>query len=520
MKTILHEFAERVGHSPHQTAMTLHDGSDYTWASWHHDVRAFAASLVAARVQSGSVLAILSGNRLQWPVADIGGLMAGCLTVGIYPTSPANQVYEILRDCSARIVVVDTAEQHDKVLAVKPALPDLEHIIAASDDSWNRWLRAGRPAGTDEEVDARIAAIQPDDVAILIYTSGSTGIPKGARISHRYITASVQSIEDALGLQPGDSALSFLPFCHAAERVFGLYTRIHVGMSARLVEDGDVWRAAREYQPTIFGGVPRFYEKIYQAIRSSGGAGREVIRTMIGSRVRLATSGGATLSPHVAKTLAEHGLVVLGAYGMTEHLCAAMHRPTSYNFTSVGLPMKGTELRIAANGEIQFRRSALTFSGYHANSGASRAAFTEDGEWLKSGDLGYVDEQGYLHVTGREKELIALSGGKKVAPAPIERKLMENSLISQAVLFGESRRYISALLAVRPQFIDHPELSDRIQQVVDDVNSQLSRPERIRRFALLREELTVERDELTPTLKLKRGVIEERYRAQIEELYQ
>jgi long-chain acyl-CoA synthetase len=229
-------------------------------------------------------------------------------------------------------------------------------------------------------------------------------------------------------------------------------------------------------------------------------------------------------------------LTVLGAYGLTEHLCVAMHRPDSYRFDSAGMPMPGTDLRISDTGEIQLRRSALTFSGYQHNAAETRAAFTSDGAWLRTGDLGFVDAEGRLHVTGREKELIALSGGKKVAPVPIERRLSESPWIAQAVLFGENRRYISALIALRRDYVEKwaretgrghgfdallldPEITERVQHAIDAVNQTLSRPEQIKRFALLPAELSMEGEELTPTLKVRRSVIAQKYQEQLESLY-
>ena len=586
--TILQTFEQRVAELGDRIAFTEFEGASYTWRAWHDQARRFASALIDAGVAPGEVVSILAGNNAVWPIADIGALMAGCTTVGIYPTSPASQAHEVLNDCGARVLVVDSAEQLAKALEIRFALPNLRCIIALAPSTepgvfaWQEWLQRGADAAArvKPELDHRIADASPDDIAILIYTSGSTGVPKGARISHRYLSASANVIQETLQLTARDSTLSFLPFCHAAERIFGLYTRIQAGMRAMMIADmARLWDAARAAEPTLFGGLPRFYEKIYEALQARYAAlpsdervmwddalnlgrrrsmvmragqsvpaiteqqwmaatapARAAIAEMIGSHVRIASSGGATLPEQVAETLAALGLTVLGAYGMTEHLCVSMHRPDSYNFRSVGKPMPGTTIRVGENGEILIKRSALTFSGYQNKPADTIAAFTEDGQWLRTGDLGHIDAEGHLHITGREKELIALSGGKKVAPLPIERKLMESAWISQAVLFGESRKYISALLCLRreyvedwarmrglgswgPELLQKSDLLDRIQLEIDAVNAQLSRPEQIRRFALLPDELSPERDELTPTMKVKRTVVETRYRAQLDALY-
>lgn len=537
MSTLLRTFEERAARQADDVAFTVFGDAARrrTWREWHTESLCFANALVQHGITRGESIAILAGNHEVWPVADLGALMAGAISVGIYPTSSAVQVHEILNDSAARVVVVDSEEQLAKVLEVRSALPNLRAVVGPAD--WHAWIDTGRKAN-DAEVRRRMADAAPDDVAILIYTSGSTGIPKGARITHRNLSASAKSITDTLQLGESDRALSFLPYCHAAERIFGLYTRIHAGMSAMLVDTRQVWDAARTYEPTLFGGLPRFYEKIYESLlsRPQTVSPQECIAAMIGGRVRVATSGGATLPRQIGEYLAECGLAVLGAYGLTEHLCAAMHRVTDYSFDSVGPAMPGTTFRIGENGEILIKRSELTFTDYHNKPVETRAAFTDDGEWLRTGDLGFLDARGHLHVTGREKELIALSGGKKVAPAPIERKLTESSWISQAVLFGENRKYISALVALRREqverwalakgmnaryedLITHPELLRVVQREVDAVNALLARPEQIKRFAVLENELRAETEELTPTLKVRRAFVEEKYQTQLEALY-
>ena len=384
-----------------------------------------------------------------------------------------------------------------------------------------------------------------------------------------------------LGLREDDTSLSFLPFCHAAERVFGLHTRIVYGMGAGLVPDHTrLWEAARAYGPTLFGGVPRFFEKVWEELyaeretaplrhrerwsrvlelgrersrlRRSGlpvppelerdwrDLGEPVfarVREAFGGRVRLATSGGAAFPVHVAEDLDALGLPVLGAYGLTEHLCVAFNRPDRYTFDSAGPPMPGTELGIAEDGEVLVRRGALTFSGYHARPGESAAAFTADGEWLLTGDLGAVGADGMLRITGRKKELIALSTGKKIAPLPIEERLARHPWVEQVVVLGEGRKYVSALLALRRPLVEawargrgigagfgelvaHPAVRAELQCAVDAANAALSRPEQVRRFDILERPLSVEADELTPTLKVRRTVVAQRYRERLDALYQ
>jgi long-chain acyl-CoA synthetase len=563
-----------------------------TWAQWREASRAFAAALVADGVEVGDRVAIFADNRMSWPIADIGILMAGAVSVGIYPTSASAQVRELLADSGSVGIVVDTAERLAQVCSVADGLPRLRRVIgtevsggAGREVSWRDYLALGatslaESAATAAEVETRTAGAKPDDLALLIYTSGSTGEPKGARITHRYLAASAASVRDTLGLGDDDSSLSFLPYCHAGERVFGLYTRILCGMrTGHVAHHGRLWDAAREFQPTIFGGLPRFFEKLYEALIVHEGtldprarqawqravslgrerfrhrrAGREVpsdleaswqeaiqpatafLGALLGTRVRLSTSGGATLPSEVADYLDAVGMTVLGAYGQTEHLCVAFHRPDAYDTDTVGPPMPGTEIGIDADGEVLLRRGALTFSGYHGKPAETRDAFTPDGEWLRTGDLGEMTANGRLRLTGRKKELIALSSGKKVAPLPIESRLIEDPWIGHAMLYGEGERFVSALLVPRRpvleawqrehglsveycELLEHPEVVSRVQQAVDRVNAALSGPERIKRFVLLDRELTVEADELTPTMKIRRAVVTDRYRDRLEPLY-
>jgi len=563
-----------------------------TWRDWGEAARRFAAALVDSGHRPGEAVAVFAGNTPLWPVADLGILLAGGISVGVYPTSSPEQLRRLLADSDAVALVVDTPERLAAATQVRTGAPRLHTVVCERlrpsrtwTLGWDEWLARGaralaRGPGIADELERRAARLAPEDTALLIYTSGSTGEPKGARVSHRCLLESARSIRAALGLTETDTGLSFLPFCHGAERIFGLYTRIVCGMEAGLVADHSRVRdAARAYGPTVFGGLPRFYEKAYETLRAeqerapaeerarwertlelgrersrlrqagepvpealeaewreSGAPLFERVAALFGGRVRLATSGGATLPREVAEYLDALGLTVLGAYGMTEHLCVAFNRPDRYTLDSSGPPMPGTELRIAEDGEVRVRRGPMTFDGYHGRPDATRAAFTPDGEWLLTGDLGEVGDDGCLRITGRKKELIALSNGKKVAPLPIEARLVQDPWIGQAMLYGEGRRFVTALLALRrpvveawarergigddfPALLAHAEVVGRVQGAVDRVNAGLSRPEQVRRWILVERELSAEENELTPTLKLRRPVVADRYRDRMEALY-
>lgn len=530
--TILRRFLARAEATPDAVALrALAAGgapadATTTWAAWRDEAMAVAAALVVAGVRPGDRVAVLAGNTMLWPIADIGILLAGAICVGIFPTSTATQCGDVLRDCGARVAIVDGAAQRDKLRMCGAPLTTLVTAEAPpphapNEIAWDDWRAAGHAAldGALPEIAARTARAAPEDVAGLIYTSGSTGEPKGACIPHAYVLASAESIVDALGLAAGDTALSLLPFAHAAERVFGHYTRIVAGMEGGLVADATrTWEAARAFAPTLFGGLPRFFEKAYDALRDAGDAAdaRTALARLFGDRLRLATSGGAPLPIDVATALDARGLTVLGAYGQTEHLCIAFHRPHDYAFDSVGRPMRSTELAFGDDGEILVRRSALTFGGYWGRPDATQEAFTDDGRWLRTGDVGYLDAHGRLVVSGRKKEMIALSTGKKVAPLPIEGRLAEHPSVAQAVVVGEGRKLPAALLFLRDgAAVDEAALDAHVA----DVNAALAPHEQVRRWLAVPHELTEADGELTPTLKVKRAVIASRYADLLERLF-
>lgn len=601
-ETLLATFLDRAAREPGRAALReLAAGGApadraLTWGEWARAAREFAAALVAAGHQPGARVAILAGNRVVWPVAELGTVMAGLVSAGVYPTSAPAQVAQVLGDAGASVLVVDTGAQLEKACAVWESLPALATVVCeelarphargGALTGWDEWLARGRRAlaadpALGPALDRRARAARPDDVAALIYTSGSTGEPKGACLTHRYLAASAASVRETLGLTDEDTTLSFLPYCHAGERVFGLYTRILCGMETALVDDHTrVWEAARCFGPTLFGGLPRFYEKVHEELeaereRAAGpererwdaalAVGRdrsrcrraggpvpgaleaewrrvaaplvERARSRFGGRLRVATSGGAALAPEVAEYLDAHGVTVLGAYGLTEQLCVAFHRPGCYAFDSAGLPMPGAEVRVADDGEILVRRGALTFAGYHNRPADTAGAFTADGAWLLTGDLGAIDPSGALRVVGRKKELIALSTGKKVAPLPTEARLAEDPLVARAMLYGEGRKFVTALLWLRrapveawaraagcghlpyAALLERPELLARVQEAVDRANAVVSRAERVRRFAVADGEPTVDGGELTPTFKLRRPVVAAKYGSLLEALY-
>lgn len=527
MIPLVHRFVTRAQEAPDALAFAVYARGDtrasasMTWGAWYEASRALAVHLLHTGVAAGDRVAILAPNRPLWPIADLALQMIGAIGVGIFPGSAASQIEALIADSGARLTITADETVFDAMMANGRAL-------LATDDT------------SRDVLDARLSAVRLDDLAAIIYTSGSTGIPKGACLSHRYLAASAVSIVDVLGLTAADRVLSFLPFSHAAERVFGQCTRLLTGMSAALIEDPtDVFPVAADFEPTLLGGLPRIFERLHEAVevaRRDGADPKAAIAARIGRHCRLATSGGAAMPVDVAEQLAELGLPIVGAYGQTEHLCIAMNRPSRVRFDTVGEPMPGTTVRIADDGELLVARGPLTFSGYWGKAEETRAAFTDDGAWLHTGDRAEQAPDGSLRITGRLKEILALSNGRKVAPAPIEAALNASPFIAHAVCHGEGRRFLSALLSPRqtvveawarregietpwPALLTHPQVQAVFTEAVSRVNRDLARTDRVQRFVVIEHELSVEDGTLTPTLKVMRHVIADRFAPLFDALY-
>jgi long-chain acyl-CoA synthetase len=445
--------------------------------------------------------------------------MAVGVGVGLYPTSSAEQIAYIINHSDAEFVLVDSREQLQKLLSIRDQLAKVRHVIAldasASSDviSYQDFIEHGRSerARLASSLQERAEGAKPDDVAIMVYTSGTTGPPKGACLSHRYIINSVESLRETIPIYNTDVSFSYLPFCHVAERISGLYNRLYAGASAYFVDDlARLGEYMLEVKPTVFASLPRFFEKIHARIVAEGASGTNV-KDYFGGRVRLLTSGGAPLPLEVAEFFAAGGLPILQAYGLTENVCVAFNRPDRFKFGTVGPPMPGCAVRIAEDKEILVR-SEMMFSGYYKAPEETAKVFSDG--WLLTGDLGEIDEDGFLKIIGRKKELIVTSTGKKVAPALLENMLKESHLISQAMVYGEGRSYLVALIT-----LNAAANRETVQAIIDGVNRRVSSTEWIKRFAILERDFEIARDEITPTGKLKRDVVTERFRKEIEKLY-
>ena len=490
-----------------------------SWKRFEEETYDFATALLSFGLKRGGKVCILMGNVPEWPISDIGTILAGGVGVGLYPTSSAEQVAYIIDHSDAEFVLVDSREQLQKVLSIRDQLRKVRHVIAleASNGatSYQDFIARGRAqrARLASLLQERAEGAAPDDIAIMVYTSGTTGAPKGACLSHRYIINSVESLRQTIPIYDSDVSFSYLPFCHVAERISGLYNRLYAGASAYFVDDlTRLGEYMLEVKPTVFASLPRFFEKIHARAVAEGSAN---VKDYFGGRIRLATSGGAPLPLEIAEFFDAAGLPILQAYGLTENVCVAFNRPDNYKFGTVGPPMPGCEVRIAADKEILVR-SEMMFSGYYKAPDETEKVFSDG--WLLTGDLGEFDEDGFLKIIGRKKELIVTSTGKKVAPALLENMLKEHHVISNAMVYGEGRSYLVALITLNAAETS-AKAHEIVQSVVDNVNRRVSSTESIKRFAILDRDLEIARDEITPTGKLKRDVVTNRFREVIDELY-
>ena len=566
---------------------------EITWAEYGERVRATAGALLASGVARGANVAVLSSGRPEWAYIDFAAMGIGCVAVGIYPTDAPRQVAHIITDCAAAIVFVENHEQLDKLLSVEADLPGLARIVVLDTTGLHAF---SHPKVTDfagflalgrthherhpEAWDAEVAKARPDDTALIIYTSGTTGPPKGAMLSHHNIIFQMGAMERLCPGMAGDEQLLFLPLSHIVERYFSHYRPLDHGAMVNIGGGVDAMAEnQREVSPHIMMAVPRIWEKLYAAVtmaiadatplgqigyrwalnwgyraadctrtgarpplplRLASGIARLLVlnrvRKMIGlARARLLISGAAPISPDLIRWYSALGLAMVEAYGQTE--CTG--HATSYGADTiapgtVGKPPPGTELRLGPDGEILVRGPHV-FQGYLNQPGLT-AATVIDG-WLHTGDVGTIDGQGNLIVTDRLKDIIITAGGKNITPSEIESRLKFSPFISDAIVIGDRRKYLTCLI-----LLDHdaaakhaqannlpfsnfasltriPEIRRLIQAEVDVVNRDVARVEAIRRFDLIDVQLTADDPELTPTMKLKRRAVEQRFKNQIETMY-
>ena len=558
---------------------------DITYPELGRAAREIAGGLMSLGVRHGDRVALLSETRPEWTLSDFGATCAGATLVPIYQTNSPEECAYVLGHSEARVVICEDESQIAKIASVRAELPQLEHVVAIEHGPGATIdmaaLRHAGAAYDHEEIEARMRAVAPDDLATIIYTSGTTGPPKGCMVSHGNWTSTIGMYEERLELSPGEPIVIFLflPLAHALARITQ-FVSLDVGGTLgywgadpkKLIEDIALTK------PTHVPAVPRVFEKIHtkaageveengsavkraifhralaigRRARAMERAGRRPgrvfeiqrgladklvlskVRALFGPDIQLALTGAAPIAPEIIQFFDDCGILVVEGYGMTESCAAAtLNTPSEFRIGTVGRPLPGMEVRIAPDSEI-LMHGPNVFQGYYKQ-GAATDETLVDG-WLHSGDLGSIDADGYLRVTGRKKDLIITSSGKNISPSNIETLLRETRWISQAAVYGDNRSYLVALVSIDPDELEaladkcgveadpvlmaeNPKVREAIQVEVDAVNSRLARIEQIKRFEILPWDMTQEGGELTPTLKLKRAVVYERYRERFEGLY-
>ena len=562
---------------------------DVTARGFRDEVLALAKGLVAAGIQPGERVALMSRTRYEWTLIDYAIWSAGAVTVPIYETSSAEQVEWIIGNSGARAVFAETTTHDETIKSVGGQLPGLELSWLIEGADADRSLQALIALGTDigdEQVDQRRAAVAAGDAATIIYTSGTTGRPKGCELTHANLLADVRNAAEGALPEVFDmgnsSTLLFLPLAHAFARIIQVgclesgVVLGHTPSISNLVPD------LGSFRPSFILAVPRVFEKVYntaqqQASQSpaksrifkaaaetavaysqaldararGGGPGIALtlrhglfdrlvygkLRGAVGGRVQFAVSGGAALGERLGHFFRGVGITILEGYGMTELTAAAtVNRPARNKIGTVGLPIPGASVKIADDGEVLVR-GPMAFPGYWHNEAATKELIDSEG-WVHTGDIGSLDDEGFLQITGRKKELIVTAGGKNVSPAVLEDRLRAHALVSQCMVVGDNRPYVAALVTIDEEMLPHwkqqhgkpadatvadlkddPDLLAEIQDAVDDANKAVSRAEAIRRFRVLTTDFTEAGGQLTPSLKLRRNVVAKECAADIEALY-
>ncbi len=565
---------------------------EVTWATYWRNVQAVAEQFAEWGLGQGDRIAILCGNRPEWLYADLGIQLLGGMSAGVYETNPADDVVYVVNHSQSRAIVCEDQEQVDKVLERLADMPQLEHILVVEPRGtlvyseprlslWKDFLDQGLARIDQLDPLTRLAELDPQQPANIVYTSGTTGRPKGALLTHHSALALVRNQAQDLGVSAGDCVLSYLPLCHVAEKIYTLFfaltegTTVHFGESIETVRED-----LAEVAPTLFLGVPRIWEKMAATVqvkmldadpikrwlfrrclaigesiaeqRLSGrlSAGEKLkgwlvdrlvfaaLRERLGlGRCRYAGSGAAPIAPELLSWLHAIGIPVTEGYGMTE-LSGLSHynRPGAMRLGSVGQPIKGVEHRIADDGELLVRCESI-IKGYLDNPEATAEAIDSEG-WLHTGDIGEIDADDYLWLTGRKKEIMITAGGKNIAPAKIENALKTSPFIKEVVSIGDARPFVAALIQIDydmvgnwaqqrnlaytsfPDLAAKPDVIKLIDAEILRINEQaLARVEQVRKFKLLPKELHQDDDELTATQKVRRKNVMARYAGMIEALY-
>ena len=592
MATMVHEVlgetAKRYGDRPALRVKRDGGWQTTTWNGYLRDARRVARGLVGLGVQPGKGVAIIGFNCPEWLLADVGAIFAGAVPAGIYTTNTPEQVRYITDHCEAKVAFAENAQQVDKFVVEQERMPGLEVVVQMLGRpteakrgrlrvmSWGELLKLGDET-PESELDARIAAQKPDDVCTLIYTSGTTGDPKAVMISHTNLVWTAKAATTAITAGPDDVMVSYLPLSHVAEQVLTIHTPMLLGALVYFAESLEkLGEALQEVRPTVFLGVPRVWEKIQAKMVAAGAANpplrkkiaawaRKVglaagyaeqrgearpivlpiakklvfdkVRQRLGlDRTRICITSAAPISKDTLEFFLSLGIPILEVYGMSE--CtgpATFSPPDNYRTGKCGIVLPGAEVKIAEDGEVCMRGPHI-FKGYLKDPEATKNALDSDG-WLHSGDIGTIDKDGFLQITDRKKDLLITAGGENIAPQVIEGQLKGIPVVAQAVVVGDRRKFLAALVTLDPERVQAEAeaagsaaksvveaskckvFQRHLQKQIDQVNEKLARVQTIKKFVIVPTEFTIDGGELTPTMKVKRKVVNEKYRAEIESMY-
>lgn len=583
----------KFSHTDRPLLLAKIDGSyqGLSFSEFRRLVEQFANGLAALGVRRGDNIAIISENRPEWPIADIAIASLGAVDVPLYTTLSPKQIEYIFNDAGVNLVLVSNQLQMNKVLKIIDNVPSLKKIIIFTDKvaqedprvlTFSAALKAGREFKKENPhyFDQERHAVKAGDILTIIYTSGTTGNPKGVMLTHTNLISNVRAALSVIRFTKDDVLLSYLPMCHSFERMAGYYTPLSVGATIAYAESIDALRDNMiEIRPTIMTTVPvlleRMYNKIMKQMASASPLRKKIffwaletgrsyalsrragkiplilkvkrtvadllvyrkIKARTGGRLQFFASGGAALAKELGEFYESVGVAVIEGYGLTESSpVISVNRLESYKFGTVGQPIPGVRVKIAPDGEI-FAQGPNVMKGYWKNPRETALAIDADG-WLHTGDIGHLDEDGFLTITDRKKHLFVSSGGKNIAPQPIESLFVGCQYINQFVLIGDGRMFCSALIV--PDFeavsayaashhikgttpedlVKHKEILGLFEHEIDRLQKDLSQYERVRKFTLLTEPLSIESGELTPTLKVKRNVVEEKYKTLIDRMYE
>lgn len=557
---------------------------DISYQEFGESVDAFSKGLSTLGIQKGDRVAILSENRPEWAISDFGILKTDAINVPMFSTLTAAQVSYIVKDSGSKIICVSTMNQLEKVIEIREEVPSLEHIIIydeLEEEAPDSVIEFVEVCNRGKEADISLeVGTDDDEIATIIYTSGTTGPPKGVMLTHSNFISNITAARSLVDVGDTDILLSFLPLSHVFERLGGHYVPLLSGAKIAYAESTfTVAQNMQEVSPTVMLSVPRLYEtmhdRVLRAVESGSSLKQKIfhwgvsvgskvsskiqqgekpsallqlkqsiadklvfakLKTATGGQLRFFISGGAALPQSIAEFFHAAGILILEGYGLTETSpVISLNYPEKWKFGTVGAPVPGIEVQIAADGEI-LTRGPHVMKGYFNNESATAEVIDADG-WFYTGDIGIIDEDGFIKITDRKKNIIVLSNGKNVAPQPIESELVQSPFIDQIMLVGNERKNIAALIVPNfdalntwasenaiensdvPELLQTREVQQLIQQQIRERMTDFADFEQVRRFALLEKEFSQEEDEMTPTLKLKRNVIIEKYGDVIEGMY-